>query len=83
MMVFVLVFVAMVTTVAAMAVGVMAGRKPIAGSCGGLAQLGLGGECEICGGDPTRCEAPDVPNNSSSDLELGHDATAKNLGDHR
>ena len=30
----------------AMAIGVLAGRKPIAGSCGGLSQLGLG--CDSC-----------------------------------
>jgi hypothetical protein len=52
-----LVFVFMLLTVAAMSIGVMFGRAPIKGSCGGLAQLGLGA-CEICGGDPSRCETP-------------------------
>ena len=32
--------------VAAMAIGVMNGRKPISGSCGGL----NGGGCELCSG---------------------------------
>jgi hypothetical protein len=50
-----LVFVFMLLTVAAMSIGVIFGRPPIKGSCGGLAQLGLG-ECEICGGDPARCD---------------------------
>jgi hypothetical protein len=31
-----------------LAVGVMAGRRPIAGSCGGLAQCGLKLECATC-----------------------------------
>ena len=41
---------------AAMAVGVLAGRKPIQGTCGGLSRIGLGGSCEICGKDPADCE---------------------------
>lgn len=36
----------------AMAVGVMLGRRPIQGSCGGLKAMdGLDGGCEICGWD--------------------------------
>jgi hypothetical protein len=51
-----LAFLFMLLVVGAMSIGVMFGRQPIKGSCGGLAQLGLG-SCEICGGDPARCEA--------------------------
>ncbi len=58
---FVLVFIAMLAIVAAMSVGVMFGRPPIKGSCGGLGQLGIDAECEICGGSPARCaEARDA-----------------------
>jgi len=41
-----------------MAIGVLMGRKPIAGSCGGVgAALGEENyECEICGGDPIKCD---------------------------
>ena len=42
--------------IAAMAVGVMAGRQPIKGSCGGMGALGVDTACEICGGNPQRCE---------------------------
>ncbi|MCB1703336.1 MAG: (Na+)-NQR maturation NqrM [Halioglobus sp.] len=42
--------------IAAMAVGVMAGRPPIKGSCGGMGALGVSTSCEICGGNPQRCE---------------------------
>jgi uncharacterized protein len=42
--------------IAAMAVGVMAGRAPIKGSCGGMGALGVDAACEICGGSPQRCE---------------------------
>jgi hypothetical protein len=54
---FLLAFVIFVAVVAAMAVGVIHGRKPISGSCGGLNRLGLDGACEICGGDLSKCEA--------------------------
>jgi hypothetical protein len=48
-------FVFMLALIAAMAVGVLMGRKPIAGSCGGLRNMGMDVECEICGGDTARC----------------------------
>lgn len=41
---------------AGMAVGAMAGRGPLKGSCGGLSAVGIEGRCEICGDDPNRCE---------------------------
>ncbi len=53
---FVLAFVVFVLVVAGMAIGVMYGRSPISGSCGGLNNLGIDGACEICGGDPNKCE---------------------------
>ena len=49
-------FFVMLALVAAMAVGVMFGRQPIAGSCGGMKALGMEMECEVCGGDPQMCE---------------------------
>ena len=39
-----------------MAVGVLRGRAPIAGSCGGLNNLGVDGACEICGGNRSKCD---------------------------
>ena len=50
-------FVVLLTIVGAMSVGVLMGRKPISGSCGGLANAGVGGPCEICGGDMSKCDA--------------------------
>lgn len=41
---------------AAMSIGVIMGRKPLAGSCGGMAALGMKLDCEICGGDTRKCE---------------------------
>ncbi|PJK06299.1 ApbE family protein [Lysobacteraceae bacterium NML95-0200] len=48
-------FIVFLLVVAGMAVGVMLGRKPIAGSCGGIANLGLEKECGICGNDFSKC----------------------------
>lgn len=42
-----------------MAVGVMRGREPISGTCGGLNQMGDGGGCELCGGNPAACRELD------------------------
>jgi len=41
-----LTFAMLLAVIAAMAIGVMNGRKPISGSCGGL----NGGGCELCSG---------------------------------
>ena len=53
----VLAFLIMLTIIAGMAIGVMFGRKPITGSCGGMKALGLDVSCEICGGNPDLCDA--------------------------
>ena len=41
--------------ITAMSVGVLFGKKPITGTCGGLANLEPGRECELCGGNPSKC----------------------------
>lgn len=51
-----------------MSVGVIMGRKPIAGSCGGMSALGMEVACDICGGDTAICE-------TESQKGLGYDAT--------
>ncbi len=40
----------------AMSIGVILGRKPITGTCGGLGAAGITGPCEICGGNTSKCE---------------------------
>ena len=69
-------FFVMLALVGVMAVGVIFGRQPIAGSCGGMKALGLEMECEVCGGDPQMCEkspfstapADDPADSASADL---------------
>jgi hypothetical protein len=57
--------------IAAMAIGVLLGGKPISGSCGGVgAALGEANyNCDICGGDPNKCD-------EQSGAELGFDITS-------
>ena len=49
-------FAVMLLIVAAMAIGVLVGRKPISGSCGGMSAIGMVGACDVCGGDKNKCE---------------------------
>lgn len=51
LLVFLLVF-------AALAIGLLAGRGPIKGSCGGIAAM-TREDCPICGGNPAKCESGD------------------------
>ena len=53
---FVLAAFLMAVVMAIMAVGVIMGRGPIKGSCGGMGALGFNTACDICGGDPGLCE---------------------------
>lgn len=53
--------------ITAMAVGVIAGRPPIKGSCGGMGALGIDTACDLCGGDPKRCDE------ESRDGQVGRD----------
>jgi hypothetical protein len=55
---FVVTFLVLLSIVCLMAIGVIFGRKPIAGSCGGVGAA-LGEKdyvCELCGGDEAKCE---------------------------
>jgi hypothetical protein len=50
-----IIFLVLMLIIAAMSVGVLFGKKPITGTCGGLANLEPGRECELCGGNPSKC----------------------------
>lgn len=62
-----LAFAAMLIILGGMAVGVMFGRQPIKGSCGGMSAVGIDAECEICGGNPARCESSDLAEPADKD----------------
>ena len=50
-----IIFFVLMTIISVMSVGVIFGKKPITGSCGGLANLEPGRECELCGGNRSNC----------------------------
>jgi uncharacterized protein len=52
----------------AMSVGVLLGRKPISGSCGGMSALGMEVACDICGGDKNKCDKEGAEGETSTDL---------------
>ncbi|NWO09535.1 (Na+)-NQR maturation NqrM [Chromohalobacter salexigens] len=85
MTVWLLVFALMLLLLAGMAIGVILGRKPIAGSCGGLNQLGLKEGCDICGGNDKVCEEENQKRRQSArrssdenrGADLGYDAVRR------
>jgi hypothetical protein len=76
-MTFLVVFLTMLLVVGMMAVGVMMGRKPIAGSCGGIANLGIEKECSICGGSREKCEEINSGTGEAGSAALAYDATKR------
>lgn len=73
---FLLVFLIVAMLLAAMSVGVMFGRKPISGTCGGIGALGISQSCDLCGGSPQKCE--DSRNEADAPVtaeDLTYDAT--------
>ena len=69
------------TVIIIMSIGVIMGRKPIAGSCGGVgAALGEKDyKCDLCGGDPNKCEEQkDLQRNTDAGFAVdATDATKK------
>ncbi|MBV1959776.1 MAG: (Na+)-NQR maturation NqrM, partial [Pseudomonadales bacterium] len=56
-----------------MSVGVIMGREPIKGSCGGINALEQG-NCSLCGGDPDKCDEVEPIGSPLSDVSV-YDAT--------
>ena len=75
MIVFFITFTVLALVIGGMAIGVIMGRKPISGSCGGMAAVGIDSKCEICGGNPKKCD--EVKTASSEPQDLGYDVGAK------
>ena len=76
---FIVVFIVMIVFTLLMAVGVIMGRKPITGSCGGMAALGMDVACDICGGDKSICEdeVEKAKRIAKKNADLAYDAGAK------
>ena len=72
-----IVFATMLLIIAAMAVGVLMGRKPISGSCGGMAAIGMESACDVCGGDKKKCEKESKKAAAKADASLFYDATSE------
>lgn len=76
-MIWLAVFGVMLLVVFGMSIGVIMGRKPIAGSCGGIAALGIEKECSICGGDRQKCDDINAEAVAADAIELAYDAGKK------
>jgi hypothetical protein len=68
---FFVVAIAMLVVVAAMAVGVAFGRKPISGSCGGLGNQQQAGSCSLCSNRDTCADAK-----ANQSLESGSEVSS-------
>ncbi|HHX33976.1 MAG TPA: (Na+)-NQR maturation NqrM [Gammaproteobacteria bacterium] len=77
-MLFLVVFAVMLLVVLGMSSGVLAGRRPIAGSCGGIANLGIEKECSICGGVREKCDEVNTQQGSlAHNAAQSYDATKR------
>ncbi|MGF2735227.1 (Na+)-NQR maturation NqrM [Marinobacter sp. DUT-1] len=75
---FLLVLFIVIVLVAAMSIGVMFGRKPISGTCGGIGALGISSSCDICGGNTQKCKEENerLESEAKGADDLAYDATS-------
>ena len=72
---FFVVFGVMVVLITMMSIGVIMGRKPIAGSCGGMSAIGMEVACDVCKGDKSKCEKEIEKAKAAADeQDLSYDA---------
>lgn len=73
--------VVMLIFVGLMSIGVIFGRKPLKGSCGGIGAA-LGEKdyvCELCGDDESKCEEINASKTSTEETSaLAYEVTQKN-----
>ncbi len=70
-----IVFTFMILFVVLMAVGLILGRKPITGSCGGMSAVGMESACDVCGGDKGKCDTEIKKSINNKNSSLGYDAS--------
>jgi len=70
-------FILLASVIAIMSIGVIMGRKPIAGSCGGIGAAldEKNYTCDICGGDPNKCEEQQDSLDANTKNNLSYDAS--------
>lgn len=73
-------FVFFIVVISIMSVGVLFGRSPIKGTCGGLNQLMGSQGCEICGGDTRKCDNATVQSSSSNNSLVQHYTPKEDVG---
>lgn len=61
-----------------MSIGYIIQKKPLRGSCGGVAAIMGNESCEFCGGDPNKCDNPDTKDTAQQANTLGKDIMGKN-----
>ncbi|MFC6672435.1 (Na+)-NQR maturation NqrM [Marinobacterium aestuariivivens] len=71
--VMILTFVVLGVVILAMSIGVLLGGKPIKGSCGGMSAIGMDTVCDICGGNPNKCEEETKKSASREPAELAYE----------
>lgn len=74
---FLVVFTFMLIVVVLMAVGILMGRKPISGSCGGMSAIGMETACDVCGGDKAICDTEVEKAQKAKKSDLAYDASQK------
>ncbi len=78
MITFILAFGFIAIMIAGMAIGVILQNKPIKGSCGGMAALNMDTACDLCGGNPKKCEEEQERQAlEKTHSDLAYDASAK------
>src|SRR5690625_3387547 len=77
--------VVMLSVVAAMSVGVMFGRKPLAGSCGGVGRALNEKDyvCDFCGNDENKCKDLNAGRDDNVANKLGYEVKAAPVSDDR
>lgn len=70
-------FAVLLLIIAAMSIGVLMGRRPITGSCGGMSAAGVDAVCEICGGNPAKCEEEQERQAKADAVDLAYEVKSK------
>ncbi len=76
---FIITFFALLLVIVGMSIGVLMGRAPLKGSCGGVGKA-LGDEnyvCELCGNDESKCEEINAKNPELLQRDSTQDNNAK------